>query len=172
MNTVQCPAAILPLIQTDEIMIDSASSTGHSLGESAIAGLLQKEVKPIFLLGAGASFRSGIPLAGSLVEQIAKWGFCQAENRHFTDDPTVMRSDWDRWLTRQSWYRTDVLAADLYPTAVERVLRPQKKRQEFFRIILRPKVPPSVGYRHLARLLAKGAVRTILTTNFDQRVVA
>jgi NAD-dependent SIR2 family protein deacetylase len=160
----------LPLIHTDDIMIDSASSAGHSLGESAIAGLLQKQVKPIFLLGAGASFRSGIPLVGPLVEQIAKWGFCQAENRHFTDDPTVMRSDWDRWLTRQSWYRPDVPAADLYPTAVERVLRPQVKRREFFRIILRPKVPPSPGYRHLARLLAKGAVQTILTTNFDRLV--
>ncbi|HEY0847165.1 MAG TPA: hypothetical protein VGE12_17480, partial [Noviherbaspirillum sp.] len=88
------------------------------LSAPAIASLLKQENKPIFLLGAGASYRSGIPLAGPLVDQIAKWGYCKAENRHF-DDPTIMRSDWFRWLERHSWYRADVSPADLYPMAVE-----------------------------------------------------
>lgn len=141
------------------------------LSAPAIASLLKQGNKPIFLLGAGASYRSGIPLAGPLVDQIAKWGYCKAENRHF-DDPTIMRSDWYRWLERHSWYRADVSPADLYPMAVERILRPRENRREFFRDILRPGVPASTGYWSLARLMARRAVRTILTTNFDQLIAS
>lgn len=141
------------------------------LSATAIASLLKRENKPIFLLGAGASYRSGILLAGQLVDQIAKWGYCKAENRHF-DDPTVMRSDWFRWLQRHPWYRHDVPAAEMYPLAVERILVPRDNRREFFREILRPAVPISSGYRSMAQLMARRAIRTVLTTNFDRLVVA
>lgn len=141
------------------------------LTAAAIASLLKRENKPIFLLGAGASYRSGILLAGELVDQIAKWGYCKSEDRHF-DDPTLMRSDWFRWLERHSWYRHDVPAAEMYPLVVERILRPRDNRREFFREILRPKVRISSGYRSLAQLMARRAIRTVLTTNFDKLIVA
>lgn len=147
------------------------TTSSNLLSAGAIASLLKRENKPLFLLGAGASYRSGIPLAGQLVEQIAKWGYCKAENRHF-DDPSIMRSDWYRWLERQTWYRPDVAAAEMYPHAVERILRPRENRREFFREVLRPSVPASSGYRSLAQLLARRAVQTVLTTNFDQLVVS
>lgn len=136
----------------------------------AIAALLTKEVKPVFFLGAGASFKSGIPLAGMLVDAIARFAYCKAHNRN-PDDPTLMRSDWIRWLEQQSWFRTDMPSADLYPSAVEYLLRPQSSRKEFFQRILRPDVPVSEGYKRLASLLARRAVRTVLTTNFDDLVV-
>ena len=136
----------------------------------AIAALLTKEVKPVFFLGAGASFKSGIPLAGMLVDAIARFAYCKAHNRN-PDDPTLMRSDWIRWLEQQSWFRTDMSSADLYPSAVEYLLRPQSSRKEFFQRILRPDVPVSEGYKRLASLLARRAVRTVLTTNFDDLVV-
>ena len=41
------------------------------LKADAVAALLTKEIKPVFFLGAGASFKSGIPLAGMLVDAIA-----------------------------------------------------------------------------------------------------
>jgi NAD-dependent SIR2 family protein deacetylase len=140
------------------------------LGADAIASLLQREVKPVFFLGAGASIRSGIPLAGMLVEAIARFAYCKVHNRN-PDDPTLMRSDWIRWLEKQTWYRLDVPAASLYPVAVEHLLQPQSNRKEFFQRVLKPDVPASEGYRRLANLLARRMVRTVLTTNFDDLVI-
>jgi hypothetical protein len=91
------------------------------LRADAIAALLTKEIKPVLLLGAGASFKSGIPLAGMLVDAIARFAFCKAQNRS-PDDPTLMRSDWIRWLEQQPWFRTDAQPADLCPSAVEYLL--------------------------------------------------
>jgi hypothetical protein len=42
-----------------------------ALKTDTIAALLTKEIKPDFFLGAGASFKSGIPLAGMLAVPIA-----------------------------------------------------------------------------------------------------
>jgi NAD-dependent SIR2 family protein deacetylase len=148
----------------------SAEPVLPPLRADAIAALLTKEIKPVFFLGAGASFKSGIPLAGMLVDAIARFAYCKAHNRN-PDDPTLMRSDWIRWLEQQSWFRSDRAPADLYPSAVEYLLRPQSNRKEFFQRILRPEVPVSEGYKRLASLLARRAVRTVLTTNFDDLVV-
>src|ERR1700754_3441672 len=101
------------------------------LNATSVANLLRDDVKPVFLLGAGASYRSGIPLASDLVDLIAKWAYCRSEARDF-DDPTVMRSDYLRWLERQSWYRPDINHAEQFPAAVERLLRPQAARKAFF----------------------------------------
>ena len=46
----------------------------------------------IFLLGAGASLKSGIALSGELVEIAARWTYCRRHGRS-TEDPTVVRSD-------------------------------------------------------------------------------
>lgn len=140
------------------------------LGPDAIASLLQCSVKPVFFLGAGASVKSGIPTAGMLVDTIAKFAYCKFNNRN-PDDPNLMRSDWIRWLEKQSWFRMDVPTADLYPQAVEHLLLPQSYRKEFFQRIMKPDVPPSDGYSRLSHLLARRLVRTILTTNFDELVV-
>jgi NAD-dependent SIR2 family protein deacetylase len=136
----------------------------------AIAALLSAETKPVFLLGAGASVKSGIPLAGALVERIVRYAYCKAHNRKI-HDPTLMRSDWLPWLESQQWYRRDVPQADLYPLAVEYLLQPQRNRKEFFQEILRPDVPPSEGYQRLASLMARRLVRLFLTTNFDDLIV-
>lgn len=155
-------------MSTDATATNRSSAT-PTLGPDAIAALFQSEAKPVFFLGAGASVKSGIPLAGTLVTAIAKFAYCKIHNRD-VQDPTVMPSDWIRWLERQTWFRTDVPAANLYPLAVEHLLRPQGNRKEFFQRTLRPDVPISEGYRRLARLLARRQVRTVLTTNFDDLV--
>jgi NAD-dependent SIR2 family protein deacetylase len=141
-----------------------------ALDFQAIAALLQREVKPVILLGAGASFKSGIPLAGMLVRSIARFAYCKVYNRD-PDDPTLMPSDWIRWLEQQTWFRGDVPEPASYPAAVEYLLQPQINRKEFFQRVLRPDVLPSEGYRRLANLLARKLVRTVLTTNFDDLVV-
>ena len=140
----------------------------ESLGDlDALASLLNQDSQPIFLLGAGASAKSGIPLSGELVDRIGKWGYCRQKNRSF-DDPSLMRTDWWPWVKQQSWFRADLSMAENYSKAVDAVLRPQSNRKAFFHRILRPHVPISAGYGALARMLARKVVRTVLTTNFDQ----
>ena len=121
---------------------------------------------PIFLLGAGASVKSGIPLAHDMVEKIAKWGYC-LENGLDPEDPRLRRSDWYPWLKKQKWYREDGEQADNYPDAVENVLRPRQTRKDFFLKILNTRVEPSKGYECMVELMAQKFVRTVLTTNFD-----
>lgn len=140
-----------------------------ALKAPAIAALLQQEIKPVFLLGAGASVKSGIPLADPLVESIARFAYCKAHNRE-PDDPRLMRSDWIRWFERQAWFRDGACLADLYPEAVEHLLRPDANRREFFQRILQPCVPPSKGYTALAKLLSRRLILTVLTTNFDSLI--
>ena len=131
-----------------------------------LRSLLKQETDPIFLLGAGASVKSGIPLAHDMVEKIAKWGYC-LENGLDPEDPHPRRSDWHRWLKRQIWYRADMDLVDNYPYAVDNILQPQESRKEFFLKILSPQVMPSSGYQRMAELIARKCVGTVLTTNFD-----
>jgi hypothetical protein len=147
----------------------NSSFAAASQPQTRIPALLKQLVKPVLLLGAGASVKSGIPLAGPLVELIARWSYCKAHDRS-PDDPTLMRSDWWPWLRQQPWMREDCPLADLYPRAVEALLQPRTNRREFFQHVLRPGVPPSAGYSVLARLLARRVVVTVLTTNFDELV--
>ena len=121
---------------------------------------------PIFLLGAGASVKSGIPLAHDMVEKIGKWGYCLENGLDF-EDPRLRRSDWYPWLRRQKWYREDREQADNYPDAVENILQPRQTRKDFFLEMLNTPVEPSSGYEHIAELMARKRVHTVLTTNFD-----
>lgn len=122
---------------------------------------------PIFLLGAGASVKSGVPLAGSLVEWAAKWQFCRRNHRN-VDDPTVKRTDWMAFLHAQNWYDQEKRPEDNYFGVMQRLLIPKSERKEFFLWTLNRDVPASSGYEDLLRLLDSGAVTTVLTTNFDK----
>lgn len=138
-----------------------------------LCSLFAQGPDPIFLLGAGASVRSGIPLADAMVEKIVKWRYridkwgIGSGNVSFLEGPHIPRSDWLPWLKGQEWYKTDLNSVDNYPYVVENMLRPQETRKEFFLEITSPQVPPSLGYERMAELMARKRVRTILTTNFD-----
>jgi hypothetical protein len=104
----------------------------------------------VLLLGAGASVKSGVPLAADMVSMAAIWGYCQDHGRTF-DDPTITRSDWWPWLSSQSWFKSDGELADQYPQAVERLLGTREDRREFFFRMLKRAQAPSAGYAALAR---------------------
>ena len=131
-----------------------------------LCSLFVRGPDPIFLLGAGASVKSGIPLAHDMVEKIAKWGYC-LDNGLDTEYPRLRRSDWYPWLRMQKWYREDREQADNYPDAVENILQPRQTRKDFFLEMLDTQVEPSGGYDHIAELMARKYIRTVLTTNFD-----
>jgi hypothetical protein len=121
----------------------------------------------IVLLGAGASLKSGIPLSANLVERAAKWAYCRNFNRH-PEDPTVVRSDWLPWLHEHPWYKINQSPSDNYSAVIEYLLQPRQNRKEFFLRLLRPGVPPSLGYERLVDLMAKQVIKTVLSTNFDE----
>lgn len=129
-----------------------------------IVTLLNDSVKPIFLLGAGASKQSGVKLVHEIVEEAAKWAFCR-ENGFRTDDPRITMSDWKAWLQKFEWYTEDY--GSLYPIIVEELLNPRQARKDFFLKIIRPQIPVSRGYEVLAELMHLNLVDTVLTTNFD-----
>jgi predicted HTH transcriptional regulator len=120
----------------------------------------------VLLLGAGASLRSGIPLAGGVVEKAARWAYAR-DNGRSDDDPRLQRSDWLPWLRKLTWYDDTKSFAENYPYVVEHLLQPRQARAEFFRKLLNPGVDPSPGYDKLAEFLHIGPVKNILTTNFD-----
>lgn len=132
-----------------------------------LRSLFAQDLDPIFLLGAGASLSSGIPLAGEMVERIARWGYCR-ENSRSPEDPRIRRSDWYRWLENHNWYRKDRKQADNYPATIENILQPREVRRAFLLEILNTQVQTSEGYKSMAELMARKLVRTVLTTNFDR----
>lgn len=131
-----------------------------------LCSLLIRGPEPIFLLGAGASVKSGIPLAGKMVEKMARWRYC-LENGLDPEDPSLRRSDWYPWLKMQKWYPEDGEQTDKYPYAVENILQPRQTRKDFFLEMLNILVEPSSGYEHIAELMARKRIHTVLTTNFD-----
>jgi hypothetical protein len=122
--------------------------------------------KPVLLLGAGASVKSGIPLGEQIVEIAVKWSYCQA-NGHHPDDPSVKRSDWLRWVQNHAWYQRDVSSADNYSAVIHNLLHPRENRKDFFLRLINPGVPASSGYEDLLDLMDQRRIETALTTNFD-----
>jgi predicted HTH transcriptional regulator len=133
-----------------------------------IATLLKENPKPVFLLGAGASVTSGIPLAGEIVSLAARWAYARQSGKD-NNDPRITRSDWYPWLlATHSWFKEDVPQATLFPYAVEHLLQPQKVRKDFWIQILNPDVPISIGYLRLVELMHLKKITNVLTTNFDE----
>lgn len=129
-----------------------------------LVSLLNDAVKPVILLGAGASKQSGIKLVVEIVEEIAKWAYCD-QNGFKLDDPRVTLSDWTKWLKQFQWYTDNY--SDLYPIIIDQLLNPSQKRRDFFLRIITPNIPASRGYEILCELIALELVDTILTANFD-----
>jgi NAD-dependent SIR2 family protein deacetylase len=132
--------------------------------QSILLSLLNAVVKPVFLLGAGASKQSGVMLASEMVEEIAKWGYCNSQGMKVTD-PRLTISDWKKWVKNFPWFIEDY--NELYPKIVDELLRPQIDRRDFFLRMINPDVKASKGYEVIAELMHNGLLDTVLTTNFD-----
>lgn len=130
------------------------------------------KVRPIILLGAGASFRSGIPTAGACVHEIAKAHFLTKRKGIVDLTATTSPSDWMPHLEKQPWFLSGKeRLAENFPMAVEHMLTPKEFRKDVLNHILASRETINPGYTHLAKLVQLGRVRTILTTNFDSLIV-
>ena len=124
--------------------------------------------RPVLLLGAGASYRSGIPLAETLVKNIARLRYAIDRFGSEAAIANVAVSDWKPYLTNQNWFLPPPAAlAENFPLAVEHLLKPQHIRRKFLMDAIRPKGPISQGYHDLADIIARKLCWTVLTTNFD-----
>lgn len=120
----------------------------------------------MFLLGAGASVTSGVPLSAKLVEFIARHSFAVQELGDENAYSRVMPSDWLRFLKAQDWFKPDVELAEYFPLAVQHLLCPPDFRRRFFKQHVKHH-SISAGYQSLAQMMLRRLCCTVLTTNFD-----
>ena len=130
------------------------------------------EARPILLLGAGASFSSGVPLAAESVRRLAKRVFAEHIMGGAILPEQVKLTEWQAWLQSHAWFipGEDRLAEN-FPLVVEHLLQPREFRSRLLRDLVQPSAGIGPGYRRLAELVMRGLARTILTTNFDTCLV-
>src|SRR6266513_3173191 len=123
---------------------------------------------PILLLGAGASFRSGVPTAAEAVKQIVRLVYAERELRGARPFERVRPTEWEPWLQGFPWFvRGEERLADNFPLIVRHLLTPAEFRKRVLLDLIRPRNGLSSGYKILSELMMRGLVRTVLTTNFD-----
>jgi hypothetical protein len=133
---------------------------------------LQRPTRPILLIGAGGSFRAGIPTSEEAVRRIARTAYARHEKGLDEERCVLTPSDWIPYLERQEWFISDGSRyAENFPLAVEHLLFPREFRRDFFRKMLRANEETTQGYRSLARMMIRRLCWTVLTTNFDTLIV-
>jgi hypothetical protein len=127
-----------------------------------------EEPCPILLLGAGASFRSGVPTAADAVKQIARLVYSERELAGSRPPERVKPTEWETWLQSFPWFihGADRLAEN-FPLVVEHLLYPADFRKRVILELMRPRNALSAGYGVLSDFVMRGLIRSILTTNFD-----
>jgi len=144
--------------------------TGNQEAVSVLGPLLRstEEPCPLILLGAGASFRSGVPTAAEAVKQIARLVYSERELKNARPPERVKPSEWESWLQGFAWFvpGNDRLAEN-FPLAVEHLLVPAEFRKRVLLDLMRPANGISAGYKTLADFVLRGLIRTMFTTNFD-----
>lgn len=120
----------------------------------------QRKPTLAFFLGAGASFESGIMLAGQMMKKFKEKIFEINCHELKTDDEKA------KWLKNQDWYRD---GKEEYGCLFEKAHATKAERQRFIENMIADK-EPSFGYVVLADLLLRNYINTVLTTNFDDLV--
>lgn len=143
----------------------TASSSTQTLASLMRAAM---EARPVFLLGAGASFSSGVPLAAESVRRIARRVFAERVKGGAVLPEQVKLSEWQLWLQSQPWFiKGEDRLAENFPLVVGHLLQPREYRARILRDLFKPADEIGSGHKHFADLIMKGLVRTVLTTNFD-----
>ena len=128
----------------------------------------REEPCPLILLGAGASFRSGVPTAADAVRQITRLVYSERVLRGSRPPERVKPSEWEAWLQAFDWFipGPDRLAEN-FPLVVEKLLVPAEFRKRVLLDLMRPLNGISAGYKILADFIMRGLIQTVFTTNFD-----
>jgi len=147
-----------------------SETTGNREAVSVLGPLLRSadEPCPLILLGAGASFRSGVPTAADAVKQIARLVYSERELKGARPPERVKPSEWESWLQSFDWFIPGAgRLAENFPLVVEHLLTPAEFRRRVLLDLMRPVNGISSGYKVLADFVMRGLIRTMFTTNFD-----
>ena len=136
--------------------------------EHLTAIIKQAEIDPVILFGAGASATSGVPMAHDMATLAARWATAMSKGWN-TDDPRIRESDVQIFLQAQMWFSTKMTVDDYYQHSMRLLNSPRELRRRFLLHVLNSVSEPSSGYRQLVRLVKQRIIRTLLTTNFDDR---
>lgn len=121
------------------------------------------------LLGAGASKNSGIKTAA---ECILDWKKEIYDSNNLDKNDSDLKSktpeDIQNWLNDQGGY-PPAGHPDEYSFYAERTFSTEESRKAYFEDLFRDKTP-SPGYLILGRLIEKGLIKYVLTTNFDDLI--
>jgi hypothetical protein len=142
----------------------------HSASVTLLCSLHKpdNDARPTFLLGAGASFSSGIPLAAESVKRLAKQAYADQILGGKMLIEQIKVSEWTKWLQTQPWFVPgEDRVAENFPLVIENLLRPEAYRRRVLLDLMTLKQELGAGYRALAELVLRGLAGTILTTNFD-----
>jgi hypothetical protein len=123
------------------------------------------------LLGSGVSSAAGIPTGWQVVTSLVQRAAVAAEPNN-PQAPLDAAADPEAWWARHSVEPLgySALLAQLAPTAASRqallagFFEPTEEDRQTGRKI------PTAGHRAVARLVARGSVRVVLTTNFDRLI--
>ena len=136
--------------------------------EHLTAIVKQAQIDPVILFGAGASATSGVPMAHDMATLAARWATAMSKGWN-TDDPRIRESDVQIFLQSQTWFSTNMTVDDYYQRSMRLLNSPRELRRRFLLHVLNNVSEPSNGYRQLVRLVKQRIIRTLLTTNFDDR---
>lgn len=142
----------------------------HKQSVSILSSLLRpgNDARPTFLLGAGVSYSSGIPLAADSVKRIAKQVYSDHVLGGRVLPEQVKTSEWLSWLHDQEWFiHGENRLGENFPLIIEHLLTPEAYRRTTLLDLVSLKGEVGSGYRSLAELVLRGLAGTILTTNFD-----
>ena len=97
----------------------------HSVQQLASLFRADNEARPVFLLGAGASFSSGVPLAADGVKRIARRVYAERIKGGSLHPHQVKLSEWQTWLHGHEWFIAgEDRLAENFPHVIEHLLNP------------------------------------------------
>ena len=141
----------------------------RSISTAHLAAIVKEsEIDPVILFGAGASATSGVPMAHDMATLAARWATAMHKGWN-TDDPRIRDSDVQIFLRSQAWFSENLTVEDYYQRSMRLLNSPRELRRRFLLHVLSGVSNPSVGYHQLVRLVKQRIIRTLLTTNFDDR---
>ncbi|MDQ3750762.1 MAG: tetratricopeptide repeat protein [Acidobacteriota bacterium] len=117
-------------------------------------------MKFALLLGAGASFSSGVPLVWQMIQHF------KGEVYERYGVKFINEKEEKAWLSTQHWYQKK---ESEYAKFFEECYDTETKRRSYIESII-ANAEPSFGYMVLANLIHYGYFRTVITTNFDDLI--
>jgi hypothetical protein len=149
----------------------ASTAVGAGLDASLLLALGMHAQPGVYavLLGSGVSTGAHLPTARQIVEDLVG-RLATLEDPDDADAVTAAVADPEAWWSRHGEGELT------YATLLERVAPTQAARQGLLKAYFEPtaedvqegRKTPSAAHRALARLVARGTVRLIITTNFDR----